>query len=264
MKKVVLFDMDGTLTAARKKMKWSVLSALKKLQDLDIEIGIVTGSSMEYIKEQCVIMFDDFNFDHTRVHYFPCNGTKYVRYNSNTEDVVYHMSMEDQIGKEKYREVLYCLIENQSRIKLKLYSKDIPLTGNFIDCRGSMINWCPIGRNANHEDRSIWKLLDTKYKIRESLLDSCFRSPLYENITVKLGGSTSFDIYPSGWDKSLVLRKFNQEDNIWFVGDSCRHHGNDKEIYEAVKAKDDSKSFETKSPAQTINIINTIISLKGQ
>ena len=31
MKKVVLFDMDGTLTPARRKMDISVLNALKKL-----------------------------------------------------------------------------------------------------------------------------------------------------------------------------------------------------------------------------------------
>ncbi len=263
MKKVVLFDMDGTLTAARSKMDYPILAALRKLQDLDFEIGIVTGSSMKYIKEQCTVMFDDFNFDHKKVHYFPCNGTKYVMLNSNTEDVVYDMLMEKEIGKEKYREIIYRLVENQLRIKRKLYGKDIPLTGNFIDCRGSMINWCPIGRNANHDDRSRWKVLDEKYKIRESLLDSYFRSPVYENIAVKLGGSTSFDIYPEGWDKSLVLRSFNLGDDIWFVGDKCRQHGNDKEIYEAIKERDPNKSFETKSPVQTISIINTIIGSNG-
>jgi hydroxymethylpyrimidine pyrophosphatase-like HAD family hydrolase len=91
MKKIVLFDMDGTLTPARKKMEYSVLSALKKLQDLDFEIGIVTGSGMDYIKEQCVVMFDDFNFDHNKVYYFPYNGTKYIRFDTNKEKVLYEM-----------------------------------------------------------------------------------------------------------------------------------------------------------------------------
>ena len=30
---------------------------------------------------------------------------------------------------------------------------DIPLSGHFIDYRRSMVNWCPIGRNANPKQR---------------------------------------------------------------------------------------------------------------
>jgi len=63
MLKAVLFDMDGTLTPARKAMERSVLDMLKGLHECGYEIGIVTGSGMDYIKEQCSIMFEDFNFD---------------------------------------------------------------------------------------------------------------------------------------------------------------------------------------------------------
>ena len=55
------------------------------------------------------------------------------------------------------------------------------------------------------------------------------------------------------------MTNFNQEDDIWFIGDKCSHHGNDKEIYEAIKERDPSKSFETKNPEQTIKIINTLL-----
>jgi len=261
MKKIVLFDMDGTLTPARKAMEPTVLASLKKLHNAGYEIGIVTGSGMNYIKEQCVIMFEDFNFDHNKLYYFPHNGTKYIRYESNLENILYDMSMKKEIGETRYREIIYHLIENQLRIKRKLYGSKIPLTGNFIDCRGSMINWCPIGRNANHDDRAAWKILDLKHKIRESLLDAHFRDPVYECVEVKLGGSTSFDIYPKGWDKSFVLSNFNQEDDIWFIGDKCQLHGNDKELYDAIRLKNSDRSFKTNNPAQTIDIINTI--LKG-
>ena len=255
MKKIVLFDMDGTLTPARKAMERPVLDMLKGLHEHGYEIGIVTGSGMNYIKEQCTIMFEDFNFNHDKLYYFPHNGTKYIRYEANLEKVIYSMSMEKELSKAKYKNIIYHLIENQLRIKRKVYGKHIPLTGNFIDCRGSMINWCPIGRNASHDERAAWKELDMKHNIREALLDAYFRSPIYENVAVKLGGSTSFDIYPSGWDKSLVLRNFNQEDDIWFIGDRCKNHGNDKELYEAIKEKDPNKSFETKTPNKQLKLL---------
>ena len=34
-----------------------------------------------------------------------------------------------------------------------------------------MINWCPIGRNANKDQRDKWKELDKKYNIRVSILE---------------------------------------------------------------------------------------------
>ena len=52
MKRIVLFDMDGTLTPARKVMEHSTFAALKSLHKNGYEIGIVTGSGMDYIKEQ--------------------------------------------------------------------------------------------------------------------------------------------------------------------------------------------------------------------
>ncbi len=49
MKKVVLFDMDGTLTPPRKKMQWDVIDVLTDLQK-HCEIGIVTGSDIDYVQ----------------------------------------------------------------------------------------------------------------------------------------------------------------------------------------------------------------------
>ena len=39
MKKLFLFDMDGTLTPARQKMNWEMVAALTKMQKSGWEIG---------------------------------------------------------------------------------------------------------------------------------------------------------------------------------------------------------------------------------
>ena len=65
-----LFDMDGTLTPAREAMSGEVLAALKKLNE-KFNIGIVSGSIIEYIKEQCSELLDsEIDLD-----IYPCNGT---------------------------------------------------------------------------------------------------------------------------------------------------------------------------------------------
>ena len=74
-------------------------------------------------------------------------------------------------------------------------------------------------------------------------------------ITVKLGGNTSFDIYPVGWDKTFALSHFNPSEwDFWFVGDRCGIDGNDYEIF--TRLKNSGQAFETSSPAETVDIID--------
>ena len=47
--------MDGTLTPARKKMNYTVLSSLTQLQKSGWDIGIISGSDMDNIEQQCDI-----------------------------------------------------------------------------------------------------------------------------------------------------------------------------------------------------------------
>ena len=38
------------------------------------------------------------------------------------------------------------------------------------------------------------------------VIKNMFAKENINNVTVKLGGDTSFDIYPKGWDKSYCLK----------------------------------------------------------
>jgi phosphomannomutase len=78
------------------------------------------------------------------------------------------------------------------------------------------------------------------------------------DIIVKLGGNTSFDIYPIGWDKTYALTHFEQGKwDFWFVGDRCSFGGNDYEIFNLLKPK--QRAFETGSPEETVEIIDNYI-----
>lgn len=259
--KIVLFDMDGTLTNPRQKMGMMIASALARLQRADYRVGIVTGSDIKYVEEQCDIMFDFSPVNYREVLYFPCNGTKYYTYDVAQKEI-HNVSMQDSLGREKYNQIIYKLAENQFRLQHSLYGKKIPLTGNFIDCRGSMINWCPIGRNANKDERSVWTELDAKHNIRTVLLDSYFRDPIYEDVEVKLGGSTSFDIFPVGWDKTYVMRHLKDYERIYFIGDKCTGNGNDKALYDLLLQRNNCNAFITKDPEDTVRLIDQILEAK--
>lgn len=255
-KTIVMFDMDGTLTEPREKFNSKTLS--KCLLELSsyAEIGIITGSDEDYLREQ-MGEFLAKSSSRYKIHLMPCNGTKYLKppQSANGDFVLTHeVSMEDHLGVKKYRQVIQELIYSQ----VDMANSDVPLTGHFINCRGSTINWSPIGRNADNSEREEFVKIDAELRLRERVLSELRAvlelRKLNNDITVKLGGDTSFDIYPKGWDKTYGLRHFSNWD-IWFVGDRCSPNGNDYEIYESCIGQ----SYVSSGPDNTAEIITNII-----
>ena len=266
MKNIVLFDMDGTLTEPRKCIDKPMHKMLRYLAiECKTEIGIVTGSGYDYIQNQLWPVLNDVVL-RPSIHLMPCNGTEYwpppERPHLRHEMTV-KMNMREEIGDFAFHEIMKVICKLQSELVNEFH---IPLTGHFVSNRNSTINWSPIGRNANNVERVMFKQLDTEHNIRnkfyKKFLDFSKESKhfLFDSnnnplINIAIGGSTSFDIYPVGWDKTFCLKHFKNKDynNPWFIGDKCFGDGNDKEIYDVIN--NFKQAFETKSPDETINII---------
>ena len=188
----------------------------------------------------------------------PCNGTEYYIPNPDSPGnfiEIHKNSMWQKLGFEKFNMMMGHLMILQGKVAEEDY--DIPFTGHHIQNRGSMINWSPIGRNANNGERKQFIAMDKIYGIRNRFLyefrEGMLRKEL-DGITIKLGGDTSFDIYPEGWDKTYALKHFPDTNwDVFFVGDRCSPNGNDFEIFNALNQK--GRSFETGSPDETIEII---------
>jgi len=255
MNRLFLFDMDGTLTPPRRKMNHNMLAALEDLQRSGWDIGIISGSDMDYIEQQCDLMFDLSPLNPRIVHFLPCNGTKYYK----NFKKVWEYDMRSKLGSELMTSVYKTLLKFQCNI-VSLYL-DVPLTGNFFQMRGSVLNWCPIGRNAMENDRKKWSEIDSIFGIREVYIDQFNEEYNSEEITIKLGGETSFDIYPKGWNKTFPFDKepFSQYEKIYFAGDRCLKPGNDEELYNYLKSKKKCDAFQVNNPEETIKIIKEVI-----
>lgn len=253
-KKIVLFDMDGTLTLPREKIQKDVVQALKRLQK-HFEIGLVTGSDKNYIDQQLGSIYFEKDLDLNKFHLFPCNGTKRFSWTGNDYEKVYEVDMIQKIGSENYRHILQNVLSYQLLITIKF---DLPYTGVFFDYRGSMLNWCPVGRLANKEQRDAWVEADLKFGIRETYLKdlkSEFNKKMID-LDVALGGSTSFDIYPNGWDKTYVVNHLDDYEQMLFVGDKCVLGGNDYTIYTLLSNGNNCQSYSVHNPEDTIRVID--------
>ena len=224
------------------------------------EIGFLTGSGTEYIKEQLWPAFNDATI-RDNCHIFPCNGTEYLIPHGETSFDLNFKTLSKEVMRKKIGDSAFykimkeiCVLQNQ----LLIDNPSLPLTGNFVQNRTSMINWCPIGRNANDKERKIFKSVDKTFKIREKYLPLLRDTADKMGLIVKLGGDTSFDIYPIGWDKTYVFNHFEESQwDFWFVGDRCSETGNDYEIYK--KLKPFNRAFETTDPDETVDIIDWYI-----
>ena len=251
-KNIVLFDLDGTLTPPRKQITNENIKAIKALSRI-ADVGIVTGSGINYVKEQIP---KDALVD---IEIFPCNGTQHWRLTGEEWiEIDPGPNMKDILGQQNYNCLLLELDQYQ---RYMMMSHDLPYTATFISYRRSLLNWCPIGRDASDEERLAFENLDSRISLRTGLLEKLQRrfGTLYHQaeLTVKLGGTTSFDIFPKGWDKRYALTRLKDK-TPWFVGDRCGPGGNDQEIFEALSH--DARSFETSSEKETEHIIYDIIS----
>lgn len=252
--RIILFDMDGTLTEARKKANKNMAVSLKKLRKFG-KIGILSGSGYEYMLEQCSIFWNDNHCKESDFILLPCNGTQMYNWDGEEWDLSYSQSLKDFLGNKDFDALVLEIINCHIRFTNENFGK-YPLSGNFISYRKSLINWSPIGRDSGERERKLFVDIDSKENLRKNFLPTIKKSIKNEKIKISLGGNTSFDIYPKGWDKTHALKHFKTME-CWFVGDRCEKYGNDKTIYDSLSRK--KRAFKTTGPDHTLKIIEEMI-----
>ncbi|KAL2109761.1 hypothetical protein VUR80DRAFT_2056 [Thermomyces stellatus] len=223
---IVLFDVDETLTRARRSVTPEMLALLARLRE-KCAIGFVGGSNLAKQQEQLgtpsvdVVTLFDWCFAENGLTAYrvgePLESNSFIKY----------------IGEENYKELVnFCL--------RYIADLDIPVKrGTFVEFRNGMINVSPIGRNASVEERDQYQKFDLEHKIREKFVEVLKEKFGHLGLTFSIGGQISFDVFPTGWDKTYCLRHLENEaknggiqyKTIHFFGDKTFEGGNDYEIY---------------------------------
>ncbi|CCH42446.1 Phosphomannomutase [Wickerhamomyces ciferrii] len=217
-KTLVLFDVDGTLTPARLTISPEIKQLLQDLRK-KVVIGFVGGSDLQKQVEQLgSTVLEDFDYA------FSENGLTAYKLGEKLAS----QSFINWIGEEKYNELAKFILGYLSQI-------DLPKRrGTFIEFRNGMINVSPIGRNASTEERIEFEKFDKEHKIRETFVNALKEKFPDVGLTYSIGGQISFDVFPTGWDKTYALQHVESEgfEKIHFFGDKSYKGGNDYEIYE--------------------------------
>jgi phosphomannomutase len=153
-------------------------------------------------------------------------------------------SLREYLGEERLKKLLNFLLRYIADL-------DIPIKrGTFVEFRAGMLNVSPIGRNCSQQEREEYEKYDLQHKVRETMVNTLKKEFADYGLTYSIGGQISFDLFPTGWDKTYCLQFLKKDgfDEIHFFGDKTFKGGNDYEIFEhpdtighSVKNPDDTK-----------------------
>eukprot|EP00899_Mesostigma_viride_P006428 jgi/Mesvir1/15787/Mv03353-RA.1 len=201
---IALFDVDGTLTPARKQADPEMLKFMQELRKV-VTVGIVGGSDLSKISEQLgPNTLTDYDY------VFSENGL--VAHKQG--QLIAEMSLKDFLGEEKLKKLINFILHYIADL-------DIPIKrGTFVEFRMGMLNVSPIGRNCSHAERDEFEKFDKVAGVRAKMVAALQEKFADWNLTFSIGGQISFDVFPKGWDKTYCL-PFVEKDysEIHFFGD---------------------------------------------
>mmetsp|Transcript_38426 Transcript_38426/g.69287 ORF Transcript_38426/g.69287 Transcript_38426/m.69287 type:complete len:290 (+) Transcript_38426:35-904(+) len=232
---LALFDVDGTMTAARKTITPEMRNFFRAL-NTKISVGVVGGSDLAKQKEQLgddVVTEYDYSFSE--------NGL--IAFKDGEE--IGRTAISDHLGEDNLKRVINWVLRYFADL-------DVPIKrGTFIEFRTGMLNVSPIGRDCSREERNAFEEFDLANGVRAAMVERMREEFADLGLQFSIGGQISFDVFPQGWDKTYCLRYLPETDydEIHFFGDKTMKGGNDYEIFEAertightVTSPDDTKA----------------------
>lgn len=224
MRKIYLFDVDGTLTPPKQKaveiFRRQFFEWVK-----DKEVYLVSGGSFVRLTEQLSPEVMD-----SIEGVFACMGNVYYRRKKDEPRAWYH---EYEHKFEPSKELL-------SDLDLAVADSKYPTkTGMHYENRTGMVNFSIVGMGATQEQRDKYTAYDAEHKERQAIVKELRKK--HPKCDFVIGGAVSIDIFNKGRDKSQVIREhfknLSQDVIIHFVGDRIEYPGNDYAIAEAVRKR---------------------------
>jgi len=217
MKKILLFDVDGTIAESSQKISTDIKSSLTSLREKGYEIGIVGGGRYEKIVEQ----LDGLELDHI----FAESGCVYYKY-SGVQELVYKKNIRNHVLYSKINQIIKRALEYLSQV-------DYEITGHFVDLRNGIIYLSLIGMAATLDERATFLKLDKvheyKLKLLHILQKMAINLGIENDLVILEGGSVGIGIYPTEWDKTQVLESLSEREfnTVHYFGDKYEPSGND-------------------------------------
>jgi phosphomannomutase len=243
MKKLIVYDLDGTLAESKSSLDAEMATRLHDLLGV-VKVAIISGGDWPQFEKQ-VLSHLPHDERLANLSILPTCGTKFFQYNGDWKKLY----SEDFTAEEKAK-VLSSLKKAASQAGFEAAK----VWGEVIEDRGSQITFSALGQQAPLDEKAKWDPDYAKRKKIKAILDA-----LIPEFSVRMGGATSIDVTKPGIDKAYGIRKLRDILGISlkemiFIGDALFPGGND---YPAEQAG--VVSIPVRGPNETKPVTEAII-----
>ena len=243
MKKLIVFDLDGTLAESKSSLDAEMSRLLSDLLGI-VKVAVISGGGWPQFEKQ---VLSHFPHDESLVNLslLPTCGTQFFRYAGDWKKIY----SEDFTTEEKEK-----IVGSLKKAVAEAGFQAEKVWGEAIEDRGSQITFSALGQQAPLEEKKKWDSDFAKRKKIKAILDK-----LIPEFSVRLGGATSVDVTKPGIDKAYGIRKLRDVLGISlkemiFIGDALFPGGND---YPAEQAG--VVSIPVQGPHETKRVVEAII-----
>lgn len=243
MKKLIIFDLDGTLAKSKLSIDSEMAVLLNCLLNI-MKVAVISGGDWKQFQKQVVEKLPkESNLKNLTI--LPTCGTKFYGYDTEWKKIY-----SDDLTNDEKEKIFSSLKQAISEAKLTIKQT----WGEQIEDRESQITFSALGQQAPLGEKTMWDPNFVKREKVKKILDT-----LIPNFSVRLGGTTSIDITKPGIDKSYGIKKLRDIFKIdlsemIFIGDAIFPGGND---YPAKKMG--VTSIHIANPEETKRVIEAII-----
>ena len=222
MKKLIVFDLDGTLADSKSRLDAEMSGLLHDLLGI-VKVAVISGGDWPQFETQ---LLSNLSGDArlANLSLLPTCGTKFFQYAGDWKKLY----SEDFTAAEKEK-----IISSLNKALGMAGFKVEKVWGEVIEDRGSQITFSALGQQAPLEEKIKWDADFIKRKKITAILDM-----LIPEFSVRMGGATSIDVTKSGIDKAYGIRKLRDIlgvslKEMIYIGDALFVGGNDYPVEEA-------------------------------
>jgi len=217
MKKIVAFDLDGTLALSKQPLTEEMADLFAQLLRV-AQVAVISGGDWPQFDKQVASRLPG-HADLSRLWMMPTSGAKLYRHVEGTWSPIYAELFTD----EQKQEILDAF--DASLAATGFTPEEV--WGERIEDRGSQITFSALGQQAPLHAKEVWDPDFAKRKVIQA--DLMKRLP---GVSINLGGATSVDVTQPGVDKAWGLKRLAEHsgvahDEMLFIGDAIFPGGND-------------------------------------
>jgi phosphomannomutase len=247
MKKLIVFDLDGTLAPSKSSLAPETAALLHDLLGI-VKVAVISGGAWEQFEKQ---LLTDLPQDGrlANLSLLPTCGTKFLQYTGKWTELY----SEDLTAEQRKK-----IVDSLSKAADDAGFRAEKVWGEVIEDRGSQVTFSALGQQAPLAEKEKWDADFAKRKKITAILET-----LIPEFSIRIGGATSIDVTKPGIDKAYGIGKLRETlhvslQEMVYIGDALFPGGND---YPAEQAG--VVSIPVKGPDDTNVVIKTILACLG-